>query len=578
MIERIDELRSEAEGAIAAAGSTAALEELRVRYLGRKAELPNLLRGVAQLPPEERGTVGRAANQARQALEALIEARAGELEAGELDARLAADRVDVTLPGEPPQPVGRLHVLTATLARARGRLRRPRLHGRRGARGRDRPLQLRRAQPQPDAPRARPDRHLLRRRRRRPADPHLADAGARDGGPSAAALRRHPRAHLPPRQRRHAHADVPPGRGPGRRRGHHAGRPQGHAAGLRARRLRRGARGAPAPALLPLHRALASRSTSRASSAAARATWPTARAATSAAARAGSRSSAPARSTPTSTPTSTTTATTPRRSRASPGGWGSSAWRCSSTASPTCACTTTTTCASWSSSDDGSRSSGSQEYADPGLPVRALEERLTMTGTKVEAVHHHGVDALERFVIGKVLEAGRHPDADRLSVCLVDVGDDGPQQIVCGAPNVAAGQTVAVARPGAVMPDGTKLGVAKLRGVESNGMILAEDELGIGDRARGDHGPRRAARGGGAAGRACCRSPPTCSSSRSRPTAPTAWASTASRARSTPPPARRWRRRPGPRTSAAPATSPARRSSSRPPTCARASPRAPSRT
>ncbi|HEX6744448.1 MAG TPA: phenylalanine--tRNA ligase subunit beta, partial [Solirubrobacteraceae bacterium] len=120
------------------------------------------------------------------------------------------------------------------------------------------------------------------------------------------------------------------------------------------------------------------------------------------------------------------------------------------------------------------------EYADAGLPTAALEERLTMTGTKVEAVHHHGVDELERFVIGRVLEAGRHPDADRLSVCMVDVGDGGPQQIVCGAPNVAAGQIVAVARPGAVMPDGTKLGVAKLRGVESNGMILAEDELAIG--------------------------------------------------------------------------------------------------
>ncbi|HKE79534.1 MAG TPA: phenylalanine--tRNA ligase subunit beta [Solirubrobacteraceae bacterium] len=119
-------------------------------------------------------------------------------------------------------------------------------------------------------------------------------------------------------------------------------------------------------------------------------------------------------------------------------------------------------------------------YADPGLPVRELEERLTMTGTKVEAVHHHGVGELERFVVGRVLEAGQHPDADRLSVCVVDVGDGGPQQIVCGAPNVATGQTVAVARPGAVMPDGTKLGVAKLRGVESNGMILAEDELGIG--------------------------------------------------------------------------------------------------
>jgi phenylalanyl-tRNA synthetase beta chain len=120
------------------------------------------------------------------------------------------------------------------------------------------------------------------------------------------------------------------------------------------------------------------------------------------------------------------------------------------------------------------------EYADPGLPVKALDERLTMTGTKVEAVHHHGVDSLDRFVVGRVLEAQRHPDADRLTVCEVDVGDGGPHQIVCGAPNVAAGQIVAVARPGAVMPDGTKLGVAKLRGVASNGMILAEDELGIG--------------------------------------------------------------------------------------------------
>src|SRR3954449_11710083 len=117
---------------------------------------------------------------------------------------------------------------------------------------------------------------------------------------------------------------------------------------------------------------------------------------------------------------------------------------------------------------------------DPGLPVREVEERLTMTGTKVEAVHHHGVDALEHFVVGKVLEHGKHPDADRLSVCRVDVGGGYVAQIVCGAPNVAGGQTVAVARPGAVMPGGTKLGKAKLRGVESEGMILAEDELAIG--------------------------------------------------------------------------------------------------
>jgi phenylalanyl-tRNA synthetase alpha chain len=114
MIERIEQLRGEATEAIGAAASTAALEELRVRYLGRKAELPNLLRGVAQLEPAERGRVGKAANEARQALEALIEERAAALEAAELDERLREDRVDVTLPGEPPEPVGRLHLITQT--------------------------------------------------------------------------------------------------------------------------------------------------------------------------------------------------------------------------------------------------------------------------------------------------------------------------------------------------------------------------------------------------------------------------------------------------------------------------------
>jgi phenylalanyl-tRNA synthetase beta chain len=121
-----------------------------------------------------------------------------------------------------------------------------------------------------------------------------------------------------------------------------------------------------------------------------------------------------------------------------------------------------------------------KEYCEPDLDVHALAHRLAMTGTEVERVEHHGVGALENFVIGKVLERKRHPDADRLTVCMVDVGGSTPSQIVCGAPNVAAGQTVAVAKPGAVMPDGSTLGKAKLRGVESNGMILAEDELAIG--------------------------------------------------------------------------------------------------
>jgi phenylalanyl-tRNA synthetase alpha chain len=112
MIERIDELRTEAEAAIAAATTSDALEQVRVQFLGRRAELPQLLRGVAQLPPDQRGAVGKAANVARTALEALIEARDGALAGAELDARLAADRIDVTLPGAPVPQAGGLHLLT----------------------------------------------------------------------------------------------------------------------------------------------------------------------------------------------------------------------------------------------------------------------------------------------------------------------------------------------------------------------------------------------------------------------------------------------------------------------------------
>ncbi len=120
---------------------------------------------------------------------------------------------------------------------------------------------------------------------------------------------------------------------------------------------------------------------------------------------------------------------------------------------------------------------------DPGLSAEELGERLDLTGTEVERIERVGVGSADNFVIGKVMSAEKHPDADRLSVCRVDDGSGEPRTIVCGAPNVAAGQTVAVALPGAVMPDGTELGEAKLRGVRSSGMILAEDEVGIG----GDH-------------------------------------------------------------------------------------------
>jgi phenylalanyl-tRNA synthetase alpha chain len=114
MTERIAQILQEATAAIAAATTTSALEDVRVRFLGRKAELPNLLRGVAGLPPEQRAATGKAANQARQALEAAIEQRGGELAGAELEQRLVADRIDVTLPADPLPAIGRLHLMTQT--------------------------------------------------------------------------------------------------------------------------------------------------------------------------------------------------------------------------------------------------------------------------------------------------------------------------------------------------------------------------------------------------------------------------------------------------------------------------------
>jgi phenylalanyl-tRNA synthetase beta chain len=119
------------------------------------------------------------------------------------------------------------------------------------------------------------------------------------------------------------------------------------------------------------------------------------------------------------------------------------------------------------------------EYCAPDLPVGELAEVLALTGTEVERVERHGVRDPDGFVVGRVLTREKHPDADRLSVCTVDIGDGAPRQIVCGAPNVAAGLTVGVVTPGSVMPDGVKLKRSKLRGVESDGMILSERELGI---------------------------------------------------------------------------------------------------
>src|SRR5260221_860074 len=114
MLERIEEIGGEAAAAIGAASSSAELEELRVRLLGRKAELTTIRRGIAERPAEERGQVGGAANKVRKELEALLESSAERLDASELESRLVEDRIDVTLPGAPPRPVGHAHLVART--------------------------------------------------------------------------------------------------------------------------------------------------------------------------------------------------------------------------------------------------------------------------------------------------------------------------------------------------------------------------------------------------------------------------------------------------------------------------------
>jgi len=123
-------------------------------------------------------------------------------------------------------------------------------------------------------------------------------------------------------------------------------------------------------------------------------------------------------------------------------------------------------------------------YCDPGLSPTDAADALAMHSIELERISHVGAPSPEGFVVGRVVSAESHPNADRLSVCEVETGD-GTRTIVCGAPNVAAGQAVPVALPGAVMPGGRELGRAKLRGVVSDGMILSEAELQIGEDADG---------------------------------------------------------------------------------------------
>ncbi|MBR6728707.1 MAG: phenylalanine--tRNA ligase subunit beta, partial [Clostridia bacterium] len=118
------------------------------------------------------------------------------------------------------------------------------------------------------------------------------------------------------------------------------------------------------------------------------------------------------------------------------------------------------------------------DYTDvTGITPEEYNHRMTMTGSKVEGIENPGENLLN-VVTGKITDITPHPDADKLVVCQVNVGDK-TLQIVTGAPNVKPGQTVPVALDGALLPDGTKIKTGKLRGVESTGMLCSYEELGM---------------------------------------------------------------------------------------------------
>ncbi len=125
-----------------------------------------------------------------------------------------------------------------------------------------------------------------------------------------------------------------------------------------------------------------------------------------------------------------------------------------------------------------------REWVNPDIDTETLAHQLTMSGLEVEAIEPVAAE-FEKIVVGEVLSVEAHPDADKLRVCNVDVGDGDPLGIVCGAANVRAGLKVPVALVGAKLPGGLKIKKSKLRGVSSHGMLCSEQELGLAEQADG---------------------------------------------------------------------------------------------
>lgn len=119
-----------------------------------------------------------------------------------------------------------------------------------------------------------------------------------------------------------------------------------------------------------------------------------------------------------------------------------------------------------------------KDYVDAGVNVEDLAERITRTGIEVDDMIDYTKD-IKNLVVGYIQSKEKHPDADKLNICQVDIGEEEPVQIVCGAPNVDAGQHVIVAKVGGRLPGGIKIKRAKLRGERSEGMICSLQEIGI---------------------------------------------------------------------------------------------------
>jgi phenylalanyl-tRNA synthetase beta chain len=125
-----------------------------------------------------------------------------------------------------------------------------------------------------------------------------------------------------------------------------------------------------------------------------------------------------------------------------------------------------------------------REWVDPALSTEELAHQLTMLGHEVDSVAGEG-EGIEDVVVAEVIECGKHPDADKLSVCKVSDGGAELIDIVCGAPNARVGLKTPLARPGTTLPNGLQLRKAKIRGVVSNGMLCSAIELGLGDESDG---------------------------------------------------------------------------------------------